>query len=172
MRESLRTRIKRVLLEPPSLKTRIIVGVIGVILLCALFIPNPIVHKSYAVPDYDIEDSFWISTVELENGQVDKTIIEVCDHATKIYRYIPGWRKLYVKQWKTWKAYCGISKEGDEYFYKYDVKIQFVEDELIITHIDEETGEVLYNRTFTKHTITPQEELEFMSNPINYPVVE
>ena len=87
--------------------------------------------------------------------------------------YLPEYKNLYYKEWKTWKEIYGITTDGELYVYKYDVDVQFNGDEMIIKHIDTSTGEVLYNRTFTKHLLTNTEIYANMALPYQtIPVIE
>ena len=157
---------------PFTLKTLIII--ITIIIALALWGFYIAVDNGtyFSVPDYSMEDSYWIYVIEDDDGTiVEKTIVEVYDHGRRIDQYFPHGKPLYIKEWTTWRACYGITNKGEQVVYRYDVDIQFNENDMIITHTDENTGEILFQRKFTKHVPTKEERDTYWATPFEQTLV-
>ena len=150
-------------------KRRLKIGVMIVLvtLIAVLFIVYCVGYNGsvFSIPDYSMEYiSYYISEDE-QNESDERIIIRVRDFGREIEQYLPYGRILYIKDWTTWKAYCGKNEKGDVVVYDYNVDIRFSEKDVVITHTDKGTGEQLYKQRFEKYTITREEMNEHFATP-------
>lgn len=138
-------------------KKRVIV--VSTICLVAIFIVSLTVFnnmfyyngKCWSIPNYDAEDSYWVTVVENESGEKEEVVYGLWSYDTEFLQVLPYTKAQYVKKFNKWVVLDGMNTNG-EWLYVEGVTVDFKknDDTLTIVVTDDETGEIIRQQNFSR----------------------